>query len=135
MNLPLSLNKKMKPLQKIYRIFVLLGVCPPAKRISLWMKLFNVSVSIICPILLLISLISSAVFCLKYFSIDLVNAICAIYPVSGLATGLFSLFRVHIKRRDIKKIYDDFQTFYDTSKNYFIFLIFFFLLKTIFIIC
>lgn len=106
----------MKPLQDSYNIFVHLCICPPIKLISRRKKMFNIFLSIFCPTLLIIGLIGSFVYFIRNFRSDLASTICAINQIFGTLIGLYTLFMAHVKRRDIKQMFDNFQTFYDASK-------------------
>lgn len=106
----------MKPLKENYKIFVLLGICPPDKPISRRMSIFHILFSVFCTINLFVGLIGSTVFCLKNFSSDLGNGIFGIGQMFATGTCLHALITAHIKRHEIKKIFDDFQTFVDASK-------------------
>lgn len=106
----------MKPLEKNYKTFTLLGICPPAKSISFWMKLQIVIVSILCPTVECIALISSSVFVSNSFSNDLSNAICATFQIAAVVAALNALIMAYIKRNDLHEIFVDFQIFYDARK-------------------
>lgn len=106
----------MKPLQEIHWIFVILGICPPSKPIGRWLKIFNNSFSIFCLTILFIASISSSIYFIKYFSIDLLSAICAVYQIVGAVISIYTLITAHVKYLDIKKIFNDIQTFYNASK-------------------
>lgn len=107
----------MEPLQQIYEIFTYLGIYPLNKNpLCRWRKSFQILISLTVFTILLISLISSTVYFIKKFSIDLVNAICAAYQIVGAGTNLYSFIIAHRKRHDLKEIFNEFQTFYDASK-------------------
>lgn len=106
----------MKRLKEIYWIFVILGICPPDKPIERWLKIFSNFISIYCLTIFFIALISSIFYFLKYFSTDLASAIIAVYQIVGAIIGLYLLIMAHIKRHDIKMIFNDIQTFYDACK-------------------
>lgn len=106
----------MKPLRESYQLFVFFYVCPPDKPICRWLKLINHFLTISCVIVLFMALISSGIFVIKNFSTDLANAICAYYQIAGLISSIYSIITSYIKRADIKKIFDNFQLFYDASK-------------------
>lgn len=107
----------MKLLQENYKIFVFLGICPPDKPTSRWKKLFYISILINCLSVVIIALISSAVFFMKNISSDLENAICACFQIAAALTAIYSFITTYIKRHDLKETFDAFQTFYDASKS------------------
>lgn len=106
----------MKPLQENNRTFTLLGICSTAKSMDRWKILFYIFVSISCPSISFIGLIASSVFFLRNFTTDLANTICVGYEIVAMMIALYSLIIAHIKRDDLKRIFDDFQDFYNTSK-------------------
>lgn len=106
----------MKLLQEIYKTFVLLGICPPYKPIKQWIKILYGFISGFCLIILFIGTFSSLVFFVKYFTIDLANAICAVYQIFAFAGGIYIFGMAHVKRDNITTIFDHLQTFYDKSK-------------------
>lgn len=107
----------MKPLQKHYQMFVILCILPFTKSINRWLRLFTTLTSIICLFIEFISFMASLVFVINNFSIDFVNAICAYHQIVGSLIAIFSLLTAYIKRDNLKKTFDDFQTFYDSSKS------------------
>lgn len=106
----------MKPFEESYRIFTILGICPPEKSIKRSEKWFNIFVSILCPTLTTITWTASIVFVKKYFSTDLATTICAFTQVAAGVTALYALIIAHLKRDNLKKNFESFQCFCDTSK-------------------
>lgn len=106
----------MKRLKEIYQIFVLLCICPPVKSLKFRIKMIYILISVFCSILLICALIANAVYLMRNLLTDLASTVCAIYQVVALVSGLYSFFLAHVKRHDFKRDFDDFQTFYDTSK-------------------
>lgn len=107
----------MKLLQEIYQSFMLLGICPPEQSISHWMTILHIFISVFCACFSLGGLISSTVFCIKHFSIDLESSIYAFSTITSSTMSLYSLIIAHIKRNDIKQMFNDFQTFEKTGKQ------------------
>lgn len=106
----------MKLLKENYETFVLLGICSPDKSINRWLKIFYGFISVFCLIILFIGFVSSSIYFIKYFSINLANAICVVYHIVASSVIIYSLILAHIKRGGIEKIFDHFQTFYDACK-------------------
>lgn len=107
----------MKPFKENYRIFALLGFFPSEKRPIRWKKILKLSILIFFATEITILLFASAVFALNIFSTDRTSAIAACFQICGLITVQFSLISAYIKRNELKEIFDQFQTFYDTSKS------------------
>lgn len=106
----------MKALEENYKIFVLLGICPSDKPISRWMEIVHISISVFCAIFLIGCLISSSVYCLNTFLIDLGNGIFSVCQILGNVTSLYFIIIAHIIRHDIKKVFNDVQAFDEASK-------------------
>lgn len=106
----------MKPLQEIYKIFVFLCICPSVQPMSHRMKLFFIFMAAFRPTILSISCIASFNFIVKYFSIDLANALCAGYQISGSINAIYSAITAYMKCNDFKEAFNAFQAFYDASE-------------------
>lgn len=106
----------MKTLLAIYRAFVLLHICPPDKTISRWMKLLNILLFVMCPLTSFIVVAGSFIYFIKYFSIDLANAIGACFQICGQGTTCCSFLIAYVKRNDLEKIFNIIQQFFDASK-------------------
>lgn len=106
----------MKTLLAIYRQFSLLHICPAHKSINQWTKLLNILLLIICPMISFSGLIASFVFFLQNVRTDLKNAIYACFQIIGQATAFYSYIMAYVKRKDLKKIFDAIQQFFDASK-------------------
>lgn len=106
----------MKTLQENYQVFVLLCVCPSDKPISRRMKIFYISISALCATVVFTALISSSVYFLKNYSIDLEGAIFAVAQIVAAFVISSTLIIAHFKRHDIKKIFNDIQSHYDACK-------------------
>lgn len=98
----------MKPLHKIYKPYL------SDESISRWIKIRNAFTLVFCSMILFVAFISSLVFCIRSYSSDL--AILGVCQLVGALTGLYALVTAHVKRRDIKKMFNNFQTFYTASK-------------------
>lgn len=106
----------MKTLKKNYQLFILLNICPPDNTISDRMKLFNRFVSILCPTMVCMAYVVSAGFVAQAFLTDLTNTICAIFQISELTASLYTFLMAHINRKNITEMFNNFETFYNTSK-------------------
>lgn len=108
----------MKILQPLYEALVLLRICPPNRQISRRRKIVNIIVSITCPAICLVGTIASYLFFQKFFSTDLASAICAIYQIVAAVLCVCLMSIGHFKWRDIKKNFEDFESFCDMSKYF-----------------
>lgn len=106
----------MKPLHENYRIFVLLGICPPDKPITHQMRWLNVTILISFPAIMLFMLTGSFVFIVKHILTDLAMAICACFQIGAVGMALYLFITAYVKRNDLKEIFDNYQAFYNTSK-------------------
>lgn len=107
----------MKPLKENYKILVFFGICPPAKLINRRMKLLITVISILCPTIECIAFIASSIYVAKSLSIDLTSAICAFYQIAALIASFSALIMAYISRQDVKKMFDNFEGFYNASKQ------------------
>lgn len=106
----------MKPLKETYWIFGLLSICPLIESMDRWKKMLKIWILILYVAGLFLLLIASLAFVKQSYSTDLTSAISTCFQISGSISTLYSLITAHIKRKVLKNIFDEFQTFYDASK-------------------
>lgn len=106
----------MKPLQTPQKIFVLFCVYP-AYEVG-WKKaacgLFTVAmvISNTCGFL------SSAVFFIKYVSVDLESSLYALFTVFGFLISIYADLFVFFSRHTFYNVFTKLSDIYETSKNY-----------------
>lgn len=106
----------MKSLKENYRIFILLGICSPDKPIKYWMKLIYILISVFCAMVFVANFLSSFIYFERYISNDLADSICVVYQIIGAVIGFYSLVIAHVKRQNIKKIFENVKAFYNACK-------------------
>lgn len=109
----------MKPLEQSFKTFVLLCICPPDPTADKWIKLRNFSFLSLAISFVLLGNISSITFIMKYIGTDLENSLFACLQVAALTETIYTIFVALLIRNKITMIFDEFQTFYDSSKIYF----------------
>lgn len=107
----------MIPLNRSYQLFTLLCICPTDPLANRWIKLKYISFSISAIGVVFLGNISSYIFIGKYLKINLVDSLYACLQSAGFTTALLTLLTAFIQRNKIMNIFNDFQNFYDSSKN------------------
>lgn len=105
----------MKFLENIYRILVLLYICPNRKSTKRWIKIRNILFLALNVAFGFLSLLWSMAFIVKYFTIDLSNALSAGFQVGATFFVFYTIIVALFLRHDIAKVFDDIQTIYDLS--------------------
>lgn len=111
----------MNFLKKNYRIFVLLCICPNRQSTKQWIKIRNILFLLVNTILGFLSWILSIAFVVKYFKIDLPNALSAGFQVGAESFTFNTIIVALYLRKDITKVFDDIQLIYDLSMKFFLF--------------
>lgn len=106
----------MKPLESIYRIFILLLLCPIDKSIDRWIKIRKMALLILNVSSTLPLFAASVAFIIKNHQIDLPNSVFAFMQIMGLCQIIYTMIAAHVMCDDIRKVFDDFQYIYDTCK-------------------
>lgn len=106
----------MQPLERSYRIFTWLCICPPDTSASEWIKLKNILFSILALFFLSTANVSSFAYAIKYFHVDLANSLCATYQLAGLFSTFHALLTAYVVRDDITNTFVAFRNFYNASK-------------------
>lgn len=109
----------MKFSKNIYRILVLLCICPNRKSTKRWIKIRNILFLAINVTFGFFSLISSIAFVVNYFTIDFSNALSAGFQVGATFFVFYTIIMALYLRNDIAKVFDDIQTIYDLSTKLF----------------
>ncbi|XP_055309198.1 uncharacterized protein LOC129573051, partial [Sitodiplosis mosellana] len=98
------------------QIFAWLCIYPATS--SLWVKRFNVSVTVVVLITELLAEIASALFIYEFVGSDFENCLYALFQVAALFSVIYMWLIAFILRETIYDIFTKFQQIYDSS-NYF----------------
>lgn len=114
-----SIPFKMIPLKRSYQLFTLLCICPPDPLENRWIKYRNITVFIFAFICQVLGNISSFFFIAKYLKTDLRNSFYACLQCCGYTTVILTTIAAYIQRDQIKDMFSNIRTFYDSCKEFF----------------
>lgn len=106
----------MRPLKENYRIYTIMSICSPHKPLNQRMKCFRLFVTVVGPIILLTGTMASVIYVKEHLSVSLTEAISSSLVASAILTAIYAFFLAHIKRDDLKGLFENFQNFYDKCK-------------------
>lgn len=106
----------MQVLKLNYRLFTWYSICPAPIQTHIFYRIRNMILSVFVPIMLILGIISSAMYFLKYIATDLENSFFAIYQFVSLISVIYVNVAVILQRHKVIQAFIDAQKIYEISE-------------------
>lgn len=107
----------MEPFKTNRKMLTWFCLCPVDETATKWTKFGYIITTILTILPLTFMLITSIIYFLKYFEIDLEESLYGFFQIGGTLSLLYGFWAVLFSRNKMKAIFDDLSEIYRASKG------------------
>lgn len=107
----------MEPFKTNRKLLTWFCLCPADETANNWTKIGYITTTILTNLPLTFMLITSVIYFLTYFKIDIAESLYGFFQIGGTLSLLYGFWAVLFSRNKMKAIFDDLSEIYRASKE------------------